>query len=227
MTSWGALSASQSTQNKDAFMTATAFPSRLLAVAALVGAALLPAAAHAVQASDFMVRVRAVYLDPVNEGDIPGLAIDSKWIPEVDLTWFATPNFALELVATVPQKQTVTLDGVGTLGTLRHLPPTLMAQYHFMPTSSSVRPYVGIGMNYTHFSAVNLNQVSGVNATVGKQSTGIAFQVGADVPLTSSLYLNVDLKKIDIRTEVYVNGARAGLFKIDPMLLGVGIGYRF
>jgi outer membrane protein len=32
---------------------------------------------------------------------------------------------------------------------------------------------------------------------------------------------------VQIRSDVDINGARASRVKIDPVLLGVGIGYRF
>ena len=196
---------------------------RLAAAAVLAGATLLPTLS---QAGDFLVRARAVNLDPSNGGDIPGLAINQKWIPEVDLSYFVTPHVALELVATYPQRQTVTLNGT-RLGTLRHLPPTLLAQYHFMPNDPVVRPYVGAGLNHTHFSAVNLNEAPGVSGDVQRNSTGMALQIGADFPIGKQLSLNLDVKKVDIRTRVSVNGADAGLFKVDPTLWSVGVGYRF
>src|SRR6516225_4631423 len=95
---------------------------------------------------NWLVRARAVRLDTANKSDpIPSLAIPSdaitvnnKTIPELDVTYFFTPNIAAELVLTVPQKHTVTvqqsaLGGPVDIGTFEHLPPTLMLQYHFMP----------------------------------------------------------------------------------------------
>ena len=36
-----------------------------------------------------------------------------------------------------------------------------------------------------------------------------------------------DVKKVYIKTDVYSNGAKAGVLKLDPVLVGVGVGYRF
>ncbi len=63
--------------------------------------------------------------------------------------------------------------------------------------------------------------------TIDENSTGLAFQVGADFPLQKGLSLNVDLKKVQIRTDVSAGGAKLGTFKVDPLLLGVGVGWRF
>lgn len=194
----------------------------LIAAAALACFAALPVSALA---GDFMVRGRVLQLDPSNDSQTLAGQVDinNKVIWEIDASYFFTPNIAVEVIATTPQKQTVTLNGTTALGTLRHLPPTVTVQYHFLPEGTLVRPYAGVGVNHTHFSAVNL--APGLD--IDRNSWGLALQVGADFPITKQVYLNVDLKKIDIRTSVYSNGANLGLVKVDPLLFGVGIGYRF
>lgn len=175
------------------------------------------------QAGDLLVRARAVHLDSSNKDSTGlGLTIDNKTLPEVDFSYFFTPNLAAELVLTVPQKQTVSSNGTA-IGTLKHLPPTLTLQYHFN-TASGIKPYVGAGVNYTRFSSVNL--LNG-GATIDRNSWGGALQVGVDIPLAKDLFLNIDVKKVYIQTDVFAGGARAGTFKIDPVLVGVGLGWRF
>lgn len=194
-----------------------------VAAAAVIGALLSAnALAQTTVAEPWMVRVRAVHLNSAN-GDSTGLdlAINDKWIPEVDISYFFTPNLAAELVLTVPQKHTLYAGGTA-IGTLKHLPPTLTLQYHFMP-QAAVRPYAGAGLNYTRFSAVNLP--AGVD--IDRNSFGPAVQVGVDIPIGKSLVLNVDVKKAYIRTDVSAGGANIGKFKVDPLLVGVGLGWRF
>ena len=194
-------------------------------IAAAILSTLLSGAAFAQQTTEgpWMVRARAVHLDSAN-GDSTGLGLsmNNKWIPEVDVSYFFSPNVALELVLTVPQKQTLTSSALNAkVGTFKHLPPTLLAQYHF--PMNGFKPYVGAGINYTRFSSVDL--LPGV--TMDKDSWGGALQVGVDIPLSKSLYLNLDLKKVMIRTDVKVAGNKIGEFKADPLLVGVGLGWRF
>lgn len=205
-------------------MNATSIRTRLIAAAALACAAAAPA-----YAGDFMVRGRVLQLDPANQGDGAGASVEvnTKYIWEIDASYFVTQNVALELIATTPQKQRLYLgpqsDPNNTIGTLRHLPPTLTVQYHFAPTNPVFRPYAGVGVNYTHFSAVNL--APGLD--IDRHSIGTAVQLGADFPINDKLSFNVDFKKIDIRTRVYSNGTEIGKVKVDPVLFGIGIGYRF
>lgn len=168
-----------------------------------------------------MVRARAVHLDSSN-GDSTGLglSINDKWLPEFDVTYFYNKNLAVELILTVPQKQTLSSNGAA-IGSFKHLPPTLTLQYHF--DAPGFKPYVGAGINYTRLSAVHLP----AGVTVDRNSFGPALQVGVDIPVAKNLYLNFDVKKVYIRTDVSAAGAKIGRFKVDPMLVGVGLGWRF
>jgi outer membrane protein len=209
--------------------------SSLIAAVALACAALTPAVSQAA-AGDIVVRARALYLEPSNGSDpIPSLDVpedaihvNSKYIWEVDASYFVTDNVALELIATSPQKHTVSI-GDTKLGTVRHLPPTLTVQYHFAPTNPVVRPYIGAGLNYTRFSAVKLAVPEVAELELEKNSWGPAWQIGADFPITDRLSLNIDFKKIDIRSDVKIKGTDTVVtrVKIDPVVFGIGLGYRF
>ena len=193
---------------------------------AIVSLALLASGAAVAQdftAGSLLVRARAVYLDSANK-DSTGLdlSINNKTLPEVDFTYFFSPNLAAELVLTVPQKQRV-YAGATQIGSLKHLPPTLTLQYHFNQVSG-IKPYVGAGVNYTRFSSVDL---LGGAADLKRNSYGLAFQAGVDFPLSKNLYLNGDVKKVYIKTDVIASGSNIGTFKVDPVLLGVGLGWRF
>jgi len=192
----------------------------LLAVAVLC--ALTSGAAFAQQAeSPWLVRVRAVHLDSANKDSTGlGLSINNKTIPEFDITYFFNKNVAAELVLTVPQKHDVRSNGTN-IGTLKHLPPSLLLQYHF--DAPGFEPYVGAGVNYTRFSSLNLPAGVGID----RNSWGGALQVGVDIPLNKNLSLNFDVKKVYIKTDVFAGGVKAGTFKVDPVLVGVGLGWRF
>ena len=188
---------------------------------------------------NWLVRARAVRLDTANKSDpIPSLAIPSdaitvnnKTIPEVDVTYFFTPNIAAELVLTVPQKHTVTvqqsaLGGPVDIGTFEHLPPTLMLQYHFMP-EAKIRPYAGVGLNYTRISSVNLFVPTVGRLDLDHNSWGLAAGGGVDIEVAKNWFLNFDVKKVQIRTDVTQFGQKLSTVKVDPWLFGAGVGYRF
>lgn len=198
---------------------------KTLIALATVAALAAPQLAAAQDSGDWLVRARAVHLQSANKDSTGlGLTINDKWLPEVDISYFINPNFAIELILTVPQKQTVYSNGAA-IGSFKHLPPTVTAQYHFSG-NSAFRPYVGAGLNYTNVSDVNL--LDG-GANLKRNSFGLALQVGVDVPVGGGWVLNLDAKKVQIKTDVLVGATEtnAGTFKVDPLLLSVGFGKRF
>ena len=195
-------------------------------IAAAVG--MLVAGSVAAQESPWLVRARAVHLDMANTNNtsVAGLTVDNKTIPEVDISYFFNKNVAAELILTVPQKQHVYLNG-GDLGTFKHLPPTLTLQYHFTGLNG-YKPYVGAGVNFTKISDEKISALGGVS--LSENSVGGALQMGVDIPLTKQVSFNVDVKKVYIQSHVYAGGAArtdAGVLKLDPVVVGVGVGYRF
>jgi outer membrane protein len=197
----------------------------ILLAAVLATCAAGSAMAQTAGESPWLVRLRAVHLDSANGGSTSpdlGLSMNNKTIPEVDITYFFSPNVAAELVLTVPQKQTVYSNGTD-IGTFKHLPPSLLMQYHFTNVQG-FKPYVGAGVNYTRITNVNL--ASGA-AGLEKSSVGGVLQAGLDIPIDKKLSFNIDVKKVYLRSDVFLNGANIGDFKIDPVLFGVGVGYRF
>jgi outer membrane protein len=181
------------------------------------------------QESPWLVRARAVYIDPDNKSTPVGgagasdrLEVATKTIPELDISYFFTPHISAELILTYPQKHKVRLDGA-EIGSFKHLPPTLTAQYHFAP-GATINPYVGVGVNYTRISKVRLLDGAG---DLENDSWGLALQAGVDLRINERWSINADVKKVNIRSDVYVGGANASHLKVDPLLFGLGVGYRF
>ena len=194
-----------------------------LALALLAGAAFAPAVSMA-DAGDVLVRVRGLAIVPDNSATnvVESLGVHAKQAltPELDLTYMFTKNIGAELILGT-SKHDLNAD-TGPLGSTWVLPPTLTVQYHFMP-DADFRPYVGAGLNYTRFYNTDLPE----GLSIKKNSWGGALQVGADYAINKNVFVNLDVKKVWMKTTVYSNGADAGDLKINPWIIGVGIGTKF
>lgn len=179
-----------------------------------------------------MVRMRMINIAPdvsgspsVVGGDV---AISNASVPEVDLSYFFTDKFALELILATAQHRVNALktsSGTIDLGEVNLLPPTLLAQYHH--SFDKLRAYVGAGINYTMFYDVNPGSVNSVRYD---NAIGYAWQVGADYEIAKDLFLNLDVKKLKLATDVRVNSSGTIVkadVDIDPWIVGLGLGYRF
>jgi outer membrane protein len=210
-------------------------------LAAATGAFLLLAGFAATEASaqqagkaagDFMIRGRLIGVVPDEDSTITPIRgeadLSNEWVPEVDFSYFVTDNIAFELIAATTKhnvKANGTTLGNVDLGSVGLLPPTLTAQYHFMP-KSAFSPYVGAGLTYAVF--YNEDRPSSVvNSIHYDNAWGYALQAGFDYNISGNWYFNADVKKIFLNTDVTINSTIKADVDIDPWVVGVGIGYKF
>ncbi|WP_277013978.1 OmpW/AlkL family protein [Flavobacterium lindanitolerans] len=201
---------------------------------------------NSVDFKKWQVRVRGVGVVPDESAKIGIIGGDAKisntFIPELDFTYFFTKNISAELILGTSKHDVSTvgsdISAVGgptsadvNLGSVYLLPPTLTVQYHFLP-EQIFNPYVGAGVNYTIFYNEKAgNTVRGIEYD---NSFGYAFQVGFDLMLNDKFFINADIKKIFLKTDVTVDASNlaTGLsipadVEINPLLLGFGVGMKF
>lgn len=192
-------------------------------VALLVAAALMAPSAFAHQAGDILVRGGAVTVSPTTSSS-DDLDVQSNAQLGLTFSYMLTDNWGVELLAATPFSHSVHSDG-GEVAKVKHLPPSLMAQYYFGNAQSKVRPYVGAGVNYTFF--FDEEAKAGLKSVEADDSWGLAAQAGIDMAVTENLFVNGSIWYMDIDTDVTVNGGDAIKTEVDPIGLMVGLGYRF
>lgn len=187
----------------------------------------------------WQVRFRGVGVVP-NESATIGViggdvAISNALIPELDFTYFFTKNIAAELILGTAKHDVQAIEtaaGTVDLGSVWLLPPTLTVQYHFLGNKETTfKPYVGAGVNYTLF----YNTKSGIVKDVKYDNAlGYAAQLGFDLMLNDSFFINADVKHIFLSTDVAVDASNLapGLnvpakVDINPWLIGLGFGMKF
>lgn len=198
------------------------------------------AAALPAQAGDdngnFMVRVLGTVVDPDSSakvstaaGVIPGSDADvgTEVIPALTLSYFLDKNWAVELFCCFADMHA---DAKGTIAPLGRVadfwvfPPALTLQYHF-DHLGAFKPYVGAGLQYIHFFDETGNQFGAVKID---DAVGFTLQAGIDLAIGQGWYLNADVKKTWISTDVHwINAGLQADVDIDPWILSAGLGYRF
>ncbi len=197
-------------------------------------------------AQNWQVRLRGVAVQPNEKSEVSAIGgdvnISNSFIPELDFTYFFNKNFAAELILGTTKHDVKTtgsnLTAIGgpasaevDLGSVWLLPPTLTLQYHFYPTKT-LKPYLGAGLNYTIFYSVDEGSV--VKGLDYDNAVGFALQGGLDYMLNDKYFLNFDIKKLFLKTDVNVDATNlaSGLkipaeVNIDPLLIGFGVGMKF
>lgn len=182
---------------------------------------------------DILIRLRGLAFMPDVGGTTEQFGgnadVDTTFIPELDISYFFTEHIAAELVLATTKNQVKVNDstiGDLDLGTVRLLPPVLTLQYHFLP-KGKYSPYLGAGINGTlFFDGDSGTRFSDVDYT---HEIGYALQAGLDVKVDDRWSVNIDVKKVFVSTDISVNGgvATAPDTDLDPLIIGVGFGYRF
>ena len=218
-------------------------------LAMLTSALLFSATAPQVQAfeaGDVLVRLRAVVVAPNdggrNTGIVPSLATGSvdvgdAYVPEVDLTYFFSPSIAVETICCAARhsiKGSGAIAGLGKIGHTWVTPFTLNAQYH--ADVGGVKPYVGIGPSWALFygegETASLQGAIGAAKLNVRNKVGFDLQAGLDIPLSEKWFLNADFKYYFLKPSATLTGGaltaqQSFRIKLDPIIAGIGIGYKF
>ncbi len=198
--------------------------------------ALTMTTAFAVPAGTWSIAAGAHYVEPKsNNGTLADGAysvdIDGDVRPTISGEYFIANNVGVELLAAIPFHHDITLtDNAGNKvdAETQHLPPTLSLQYHFdgynMPMN--VKPFVGVGVNYTTFFKERVYLGNGNDLELD-DSVGVAGHVGLDIPFTDTEAFRIDARYMDIKTDASLNGNDIGEVDISPWVYGVAFVKQF
>lgn len=205
-----------------------------LALAAVLALAATPALAQS--AGSWTLGVGAHNVAPRSDNGtltatpLGNLDIDvgSNTRPTITGEYFLKDNLGLEVLAALPFQHDINVVGVGQVGSTKHLPPTVSLQYHF--GTGKVKPFVGIGLNYTKFfSTKSEGPIAGTDLELS-DSWGLAGHIGVDFQVSDKAAIRIDYRKIDIDTDVKLNGADLGTnntVNIDPSVYGIAYVFQF
>ncbi|HEY9222379.1 MAG TPA: OmpW family outer membrane protein [Lutibacter sp.] len=176
----------------------------------------------------WQARLRVITIVPDVNDDLNGANVDvsTTVVPELDFTYFFDENWAAELILATAKHDVDTDLGSGIdLGHVWILPPTLSLQYHF--NGVTVKPYLGAGINYTFFYGIDEGDVVDMDYD---DAVGFSMQAGLDYDLGSNWFLNLDIKKLLLTTDVKVDtgdGIIPVEVDLNPWIFGVGVGLKF
>jgi outer membrane protein len=155
----------------------------------------------------------------------PGFKVYSAFTLEAGLRRAIGRSFAAELTIRTESREVDSLVTAGEdarLGSLELLPLDLFLQYR-LRLRGNLHPYAGAGLNLT----VAWEKSGVLDSTDMAGSLGPALQIGTDIDLSSDALLNIDLKWNSFTANLSNAGTRFASLQIDPLSLGVGVGFRF
>lgn len=209
--------------------------SKLCLAGALAAALLAPAA----QAQDNVLKLGVTRYDPhAKTNGLTGIGIPPGADAKVDGATTALlvyerllgPNWGVELAVGLPPRITARATGsvafLGEVVSARNLAPTLLVNYHFGSASEPLRPYAGLGINYTRFSSVRSNYPWSVSLS---DSVGPAVNLGVELTVARPWVFWASASYIKVKSDLVAVGASVLQTTIDfkPMVYSMGASYRF
>ncbi len=177
----------------------------------------------------------------------PGANIDAKDVQTLYLAYVRrlSSHFDVELTLGYPPLQKTVGKGPATLGsvpydgqviaTARWLAPTLLVEYSFLSENSKVRPYIGVGVNYTTF--YDRNSTAAGNAASGgptrlslTSSVGPAATAGVDYHFQDHWHMYASYSISQVKTDLTADTAgviRTTHIDFGPQALVLSVGYSF
>ncbi|WGE41221.1 OmpW/AlkL family protein [Actinobacillus equuli] len=214
-----------------------------VALAVMLSGALLAGSAVAHQAGDVVVRAGVVRVNANSESTTKtptqvDLKVKNNQQLGLTATYMFTDNVAVELLGATPFSHKINANvpalgaasGLGRVAIVKQLPPSLYAQYYFFNADSTVRPYVGAGLNYTRFFNAKSTHAAVTNLEVKKHSFAPVANLGVDVKLTDKLSFNAAAWYTRIKTTAKFDalGAKHEVkLQLDPVVLFAGFGINF
>jgi outer membrane protein len=231
----------------------------------VVGAALLVASAMPALAEPTTIKIGYININPHSSaGDLVGpvafpaaggvptgvsLSVKSKGTLLLAISQGLGSGFEAELVAGVPpthdvvakldtsnpQLATVAPLQGEVIAKVRQFAPTAFVNYRFGGNMSTLRPFVGLGVNYTKFdkteSTAAGNELSGGATRISlSDSTGLAVQAGATWQIDRTWSVNGCWSTADVKSKLTATTAgfdRTTDIKFRPQALSVSVGYSF
>ena len=228
---------------------AASVPLRVRAVAALAVPALLglgavaPAQAQGLQIdwkSGWVVKggvtryapdsrtdgIRGIGIPPGADAKV-GDATTAIFIVEKTLT----DNLSAEFVIGVPPRIEARATGsVAFLGenvlSAKNVAPTFFVNWTFGDPAQRLRPYIGLGVNYTRFASAKSKLAPDVELS---DSVGAAVNAGLSYRLDDRMGLFASIARIDVKSDLVAVSSTVLQTRIDfrPTTYSLGVWYRF
>ena len=212
-----------------------------VSAAAILAGAFSTSAMAAREGGDWLFRVGMTNVDPTQDNGklnadsgFEGTQINIDDDTSLSLTgvYMFTDSLGIELLASLPFEHDIYVGGVNA-GSTQHLPPTLNLQWYFN-SQGVFQPYIGAGVNYTTFFSTEWNDTTaqgGLDYTgLGLKlddSFGYDLQAGVDLEISERLLLNLDVRYISIESDLKSDGEKWATVKINPITVGVNLGWKF
>jgi outer membrane protein len=170
---------------------------------------------------------------PCGAGVPPQSSLDVSHVTAVMLNFEFRPTANLGLQLATSLGGTLDVDGAGGLAAqvriVKATPYSLAAfvNYHFFDEANALRPFLGIGANFTGFAGVQscVGQAADMSSSWSPAvQAGVRYVFDRNWSLLFSLGLNWAMSDFTLSSPA---GTRQAQLEFRPVVFGLGVGYSF
>lgn len=164
--------------------------------------------------------------EPTRNPEIAGqrTRLDGEGAPTLGVTYHINDNIGVEAWGADKIGHRVNNAAGGKVGSVDAQPVAVSGQYHFGAADNTVRPFVGLGYHQTNYTN---ETIAGGQRLSMDDSKGAVGTVGVDFNISPTWFARADARYFDGSSDVKLDGAKVGEAKLNPVMVGVGIGARF
>lgn len=160
--------------------------------------------------------------------------INDQW--DVELALAAPPTHDIILAVNNSSLPAGVQAFSGQVGArVRQVAPTVFANYKFLEKTSALRPFIGVGINYTKFdrtasTAANDALNGGPTSISLKDSVGLALHGGVTLRISNLWSLSTSLATAQVKSKITTNTLgveRTADIKFTPRVFTVAVAYSF
>lgn len=161
--------------------------------------------------------------------------LNDKWDLQLALGLPPAHDVALKVTNAAALPASVAAQDGVIISKVTQIAPTLFANYKFGEASSALRPFVGLGVNYTKFDPAETTPANdaingGPTRIKLSDSWGLAWQAGVSYQIDKNWSVSGTYSSADVKTVVTTNTLgieRKVDVKFSPNVYIVALGYRF
>ena len=127
------------------------------------------------------------------------------------------------------------MSGVGKIGSIHQISPTVLLQYRFLSADGPFRPYVGAGPTFAKFYGTKgsaaltaVTNPGGPGTTIGGDTEwGGTIQTGANYKIDKHWFIDAAILKTFISTKATLSTGQSTSARLNPVAINASIGYTF
>ncbi|MHB8911260.1 MAG: OmpW/AlkL family protein [Lysobacter sp.] len=169
--------------------------------------------------------------EPTRNPSIAGARsqVDGDGAATLSASYYINDNIAVEAWGAADKFGHRVRTDSGKVASVDAQPYALSGQYHFGGADKIVRPFVGLGYyesNYSGETAEPSGAFAGQRVGV-ETAKGAMATAGVDLNINPTWFARADVRYLQGKSDVRLDGVDAGEAELNPVVLGVGFGARF